>query len=268
MSDQYIALRMDDPGACSKAFEIYGKSYARFRNFTFPVPTRISNFLCLKKNPLWTGWAPYPELTSDHWHSIFEVLTKFNAKLTVAVTACWVERDGSLTPYPKKFSGAAEVLKRGVQAGIIEIANHGLTHCVVGKHLPRLFSSNRTYHREFWDWIPEETHYSNIKIAQKILQDFFETSVITLVPPGNVFTDATIRAANEFGIQIINCKTDRVSDQTPQIFGNSNVYAFHDRDIVINKIGWLKAVLSNLKDKKICQVRELAMIHKQEAPVN
>jgi len=58
---------------------------------------------------------------------------------------------------------------------VIEIANHGLTHCVVRKKLfrPRLFSSNRRCHREFWSWFGKESHFEHIKKFQEILQGFF-----------------------------------------------------------------------------------------------
>ena len=55
-----------------------------------------------------------------------------------------------LIPFHKDFQIALK-LKEGIKNNLIEVANHGLT-CVVGKHLPRLFSSNRKFHREFWDY--------------------------------------------------------------------------------------------------------------------
>ena len=68
--------------------------------------------------------------------------------MTVAITANWVERDGTLTPYSKKFPDQAEVVLNAERRGIIKVAAHGLTHCVPGKHLPRWIGGNRRWHRE------------------------------------------------------------------------------------------------------------------------
>ena len=75
--------------------------------------------------------------------------------MTVAVTAAWAERSDRVTPFPERCPSAAVAFKEGVRRGLIEIANHGLTHCVLDRNLFRLhwFSSNRTYHREFWPWV-------------------------------------------------------------------------------------------------------------------
>ena len=40
-------------------------------------------------------------------------------------------------------SGDASKICHELIAGLIDIANHGNTHCVLGKHLPQFFSSNR-----------------------------------------------------------------------------------------------------------------------------
>lgn len=45
MNQKKLALRMDDPGASSKEFELYAKNYAKIGRFNFPVPEKLSNFL-------------------------------------------------------------------------------------------------------------------------------------------------------------------------------------------------------------------------------
>ena len=54
------------------------------------------------------------------------------------------DEKNNLVPFPEKFPEEAEAIKKGLDKGVIDIALHGLTHCVVGKHLPRFFSSNRS----------------------------------------------------------------------------------------------------------------------------
>ena len=241
-----IALRIDDIGASTKKFEVYSK-----------IPG--GNFLFLKYMKPFKAWARYRELTGQDWISIFKILEDFNAKLTVGITAAWVEKNSSLIPFPIRFPDEAAVLKEGLKKGLIEIANHGLTHCVVGKHRPRLFQSNRIFHREFWDWLPTKTHYEHLLKSQDIMQNFFATEIVTLIPPGNVYCKATVEAAKKCNIQIINCQMLK-NTQYPGIrcLSNDNVIAFHDRELVLNGIDWLKIKLSELPDStSYCFIKEL-----------
>ena len=138
---ELLALRMDDVGASSKKFNVYSK---------YP----LCNTLFIKYVPPFRAWGPYAEISPKQWREIFKILEKYNAKLTVGVTACYVEKDSSLIPFNVKFFEQARILLEGVNDGLIEVANHGLSHCVIGKHLPHRFSSNRANHREFWSYLP------------------------------------------------------------------------------------------------------------------
>jgi peptidoglycan/xylan/chitin deacetylase (PgdA/CDA1 family) len=241
-----LALRIDDIGASSKQFEVYSK---RFRG--------LGNIFFFKYLPWFRTWGPYREMTADEWEQVFDILQEFNAKLTVGVTACWVERDCSLVPFHEKFEKQAETLKKGLEAGLIEIANHGLIHCVVGKHLPRLVLSNRKSHREFWPWLPEELHFQHIEQSQKILQNYFQTKITTFVPPGNVYSEATMAAAKQFGINLINCHTKSCTKNGMRILGEENVFAFHDRELILEGVDWLRKFLLEQADTQYCFVREL-----------
>lgn len=226
-----ICLRIDDIGASSKAHSIYSKKLKG-----------VGNWLFLKYLPGLKAWGPYREMTANEWDGVFGLLRAYKAKLTVAITAAWVEYDGTLVPFPEKFPEEAAKLKQGMEEGLVEIANHGLTHCVVEglKFRPRPFSSNRKFHREFWDYLPEAHHRDNLMRAQGILQGYFGVPVTTLVPPGNVFSDATIKACDEAGIRRINCQTSRGPVDGLAIFGNDGVLAFHDRELVLEGAGWLE----------------------------
>ncbi len=234
-----IIFRMDDAGASSKQFEVYSNFF-------------LGNFLFLKYLSVFAAWGSYQELTAQAWEEILEILGKFEAKMTVAVTAAWVEEDGKWVAFPKKFPKQAEILKKGVSQKLLEIANHGLTHCVVGKHLPLLFSSNRKFHREFWSWVPKEVHYQNLEASQKILEDYFG-EVVTFVPPGNVWTKDTEIAAAKFGLKFLctnlpKFETGQKSNSLTYI-ADSNTFAFHDRDIVKNGINWLEEKIFEFKEK-------------------
>lgn len=242
-----VALRIDDIGASTKEFNYYSKR-------------RRYNFGILRHRRLLGAWAPYPEMTPHLWAQTFEVLRRFQAKLTVAVTACWVEGNGDLTPFPNKFPQEAAILKEGLEEGLLEIANHGLTHCVLENlsFKPKLWGSVRTYHREFWGWIDSEIHYQHLQQSQEILQNFFQTEVTTLVPPGNVFASHTIDAAKKLGIQMLNCQTQNKISTDIRIVGNEHVIDFHDRELVLFGVSWLEKKLALVSGKEaFCFVKEL-----------
>ncbi|MBN1457809.1 MAG: polysaccharide deacetylase family protein [Sedimentisphaerales bacterium] len=241
-----LALRIDDIGASSKQFEVYSKKFKGLGNIFF-----------FKYLPWFRAWGPYREMTASEWDKVFDILQEFKAKLTVAVTACWVEKDCTLTPFHEKFEDQAKALKKALKAGLIEIANHGLTHCVVGQHLPGLILSNRKFHREFWPWLPEKLHFQHVEQSQKILQDYFDTSIKTFVPPGNVFADTTIEAAKKFGIEIINCQTQNNSKNGIRILSNEKIKAFHDRELVLEGVNWLRKLLSEQPNTKYCFVKDI-----------
>ncbi|MBI4253675.1 MAG: polysaccharide deacetylase family protein, partial [Candidatus Rokubacteria bacterium] len=141
-----VALRLDDVGAASKRHEVYGLTRVRVGTLVVPFP---GNFLFLKYLPPIKRWGPYRELSAPEWEGVLAALETAHARMTVAVTAGWVESDGGVTPFPRKFPAAAGVIREGVRRGLLEIANHGYTHCVLRDRLfrPRLFAGNREFHR-------------------------------------------------------------------------------------------------------------------------
>ncbi len=252
-----IALRMDDVGASSKAFEIYARP--------LPLPGRASevgNWLFLKYLPPLRAWGPYRELGAPEWRSIIELLREKRAVMTVAITAAWVERSGALVPFPHRFPKAADLICNGVRNGLLEVANHGLTHCVLEgvAFRPRAFAGNRKFHREFWDWIPLEQQAEHLRRAQEILETWLGQRVVTFVPPGNVFGSATLVAARRAGLRIVSCATSAKQENGLVILGNERVFAFHDRDIVLGGIRWLRAAIDAAasQGRRFRFVRDLA----------
>lgn len=245
--DLPIALRIDDIGASTKVYEIYSKKWRG-----------LANILFLKRLKSLKAWAPYPEMTAYQWEDVLALLRKYGAKLTVGITATWVNYDGSLEPFPEKFPTQTKLLKAAQKEGLVEIANHGLTHCVLQDFLfrPRWFSSNRNYHREFWDWIDKELHLEHIKRSQKILCEAFDTEIVTLIPPGNVYCDYTLEAAEKYGIKVVNCQTVARKDPSISILSNERVIAFHDKEIVEEGPQWLENILKGCH--KFAFVKELA----------
>jgi hypothetical protein len=250
MQKKRIALRIDDIFASTKLYEVYGREDIFF-----------SNLLFLKYIPGLRRRLPYREITAAEWEELLEIFAENKVKVTLGITATWVEENGSLTPFFEKFPEESKVLKRGLGEGIFEIANHGYTHCVVGKHLPRLFSSNRKFHREFWDWVPVNVHQEHMRRSQELISEYFGKPAVTFIPPGNVWTKDTEKYAFDYGIKFLAsretlCPTGRRSNGLIYV-GDSNTIAFHDREIVLNGIGWLESLVKENSDKEIVATSEL-----------
>lgn len=258
MSGDGIALRLDDVGAASKQHEVYGLTRVPVGSLGLPFP---GNFLFLKYLPPIKRWGPYRELTATEWEAIIAALAEAGAKLTVAVTAGWVERNGHVVPFPSKFAEQAAIIRQGLTRGILEIANHGYTHCVLrdGLFRPRLFSGNRQYHREFYDWLPEEVHREHLHRSQEILQSFFGVRIETLVPPGNVLSAKTVAAAAAAGIRYISCRdAGRWGTANGVRFvDEARILAFHDRDVVLGGLRVLRRLLDSHRHTGFLTVREL-----------
>ncbi len=92
-------FRIDDIGASTKQFEQYGR-------------WKIGNFWFLKTIWPFKKWGPYKELSALEWEKILKIFEQKNIKPIVAITATWVEKDNSLTPFPQKFPEEAAILKK------------------------------------------------------------------------------------------------------------------------------------------------------------
>jgi hypothetical protein len=251
-----LMMRMDDVGAASKRHEVYGLTRIAVGRLRVPFP---GNLLWLKYVPPIKRWGPYRELSAAEWYAILETLGAVGARMTVAVTAAWVEDDGTLTPFPQKYPGATRAIREGVAAGLLEVANHGLTHCLLTDRAFRVrpFSGNRTFHREFYDFLPPETHEANIVRAQAILSDAFETAIVTMVPPGNLVQKTTIEIARRHGLRYLSYRAATSRDGPLPVIGDDCGVVFHDRDIVHRGVAWLRARLAAVHGREILSVREL-----------
>ncbi|PIQ85369.1 MAG: hypothetical protein COV74_09220 [Candidatus Omnitrophica bacterium CG11_big_fil_rev_8_21_14_0_20_45_26] len=240
MSVKQIAFRMDDVGAASKQHEVYGKTRVQLGNWRIPFP---GNFLWVKYLKPFRQWGPYAELSVDQWGKLLALCERIQLKLTIGITAGWVEKNGSVTAFPTRYPEQAKMIKTGLKMGCFEVANHGYTHCVLNNcdFRPKYFSSNRQWHREFWEWVPLEVQRSHIEMAQTILQDYFEDEVVTFIPPGNVFTNETLKAASEYGLKYVSCQRLKSDTDTTLIpIPDQNVFAFHDKEVQELGIQWLE----------------------------
>lgn len=254
---QPVILRIDDIGASSKLYEQYGRSPIHFGGHRLPIPY-ILNWGAIKRSSLFKTWGPYREMISDEWEEVFSILSKYNAKMTVCITACWVEADNTLVPFPEKFPDQAAILKQAANQGLIEIGNHGLTHCVVGQHLPQTWKSNRSLHREFWDWLPAEIITQHIKQSQEILTSYFG-NVVTFTPPGNQWTEYTEEVAYKEGLRFLSARFPQNRPHHLKWADQHPVYAFHDRELVLEGTEWLEKLLQKiiLANQQAATVQEL-----------
>lgn len=259
MDGKSVALRLDDVGAASKQHEVYGLTRVRLGPVAFPFP---GNFLFLKYLPPIKRWGPYRELTAAEWEAIIAMLVEVGGKLTVAITAGWVEASGRITPFPKRFPDQAALLRQGLERGLLEIANHGYTHCVLQDRLfrPRLFSGNRQHHREFYDWLPDAVHREHLHRSQDILQSYFGAPSETLVPPGNVLSAKTVAAAPGVGIRYISCLDAgrRGSAADVMFVDPARIVALHDRDLVLGGLLLFQRLLNVHRGARFLTIREVA----------
>jgi len=216
-------LRIDDIGASSKLYN----QYSWFK---------LANIGPLKRFWPFKSWGPYKELTVDDWEQLIPLFKKLEIRPIIAITACWVEKDGTLTPFSKKFPEIAACLKNAAQNGFITIANHGLTHCVLGHHYARFWGANRVFHREFWPWLPAEIHQTHIQRSQEILETYFGPITI-FVPPGNVWSIKTYQALRSTSIKTIIANRYMPDSTAPlsdieYVDDRNNFIVLHDRDII------------------------------------
>jgi peptidoglycan/xylan/chitin deacetylase (PgdA/CDA1 family) len=244
-SQDYEILRMDDVGASTKHWEVYGNGKITIGKYSIPLPL-ITNFLFLKHLPYFRAWGRYEELTPGEWEELLAILKKYNKRLIVGITANWIEKDGTAVPFPVKFPKQASLLKQAQNDGIIEIANHGFSHCIIGKHLPRLFGSNRKYHREFWPYLEQDVHTTHIIESQKVLEGYFKKDIVLFIPPGNVWSIKTYRALKKTNIRRVISR-QYMADSTDPMDGiefssdTAGYFNFHDREIKLYGARWLES---------------------------
>ena len=243
-----ITLRIDDVGASTKHFNQHGKKIFYYKGipfFFFP----LANFWFFKRIWPFKKWAPYSELTAEEWVIFLDIFEKHDVKPIVSITACWVEKNGDLVDFPTKFPREASVLKKAVKDGKILIANHGLTHCVVGKHLPKFWGSNRRWHREFWSELSQKWHEEHTEKSQKILEGYFEQQIHIFVPPGNIWSHKTYKAVKKTNIRkIISYRYMMDSDEKMEgiefVDDKKDFFVFHDRELKLYGEKWL---IKNIK---------------------
>lgn len=240
-----MIFRIDDIGASAKHFEQHGQKWFKLfgkKIIYFP----FANFWFFKRIKPFKRWAKYDELTVKEWEKFLPIFEKNNIVPIVAVTACWVDERSRLTPFPQKFPEEALLLKKAFHEGKVIIANHSLAHCVVGKHLPKFWGSNRSEWREFIPSLPSETHRSNIHRSQEILETFFEQPITIFVPPGNVWSVKTYHALAGTNLKTVMCARPPVDGPMPAdgdiVFkqDNESVFAFHDKELKLYGVQWLE----------------------------
>lgn len=239
-----LIVRIDDIGASTKHFNQHGRKWFKIfgKNMLyFP----FANFLFFKRIKPFRGWARYDELTVEEWKVFLDVFKEKGIIPIIAITATWVDEKSNLIPFPERFKEEAGFLKEAFSKGDIVVANHGLTHCVVGKHLPRPFRSNRAFWREFLPDLDQETHRRHILESQKILEEFFEKPVEILVPPGNMWSVKTYRALSGTNIKKIMCDKYMLDSEEEMegvkfIKDDEKMLVFHDRELKLFGKKWLE----------------------------
>lgn len=247
-----MIVKIDDIGASTKKYNQHGKKLFKFKNFPiFYFP--FSNIGFFKRIWPFKEWAPYEELTAEEWKEFLDIFKKTGIKPTIAITACWVDEKSNLIPFPEKFPDEAAILKNAFNNNEITIANHGLTHCIVGKHLPNFFTSVRKYHREFWPYLDAKIHEEHILKSQKILEDFFEKPIEAFVPPGHVWSKKTYGAMKNTSIKKIISNRYMLDSDKPmekiEFINDNDYFNFHDRELKLFGTTWLLSKINEIISK-------------------
>jgi len=218
-SENYFDFRLDDVGASTKYYERYSKNI-------------IGNIGFLKNRRFLGAWGPYKELNIKEYDYLINALKSNKKRMAIAITANWVDSKNRLLPFHLKFPEQAKLLKKADQSGLITVVNHGLTHSVVGMHMPKPFQSNRIFHRDFVDWLPEFMHRKIIHQSQETLENWLEREVNILAPPGNQYSLKTIKACNDTNIKYIHSSLNLIPSNSKLVHLTLNkCRCFHDREI-------------------------------------
>ena len=245
-------IRIDDIGASTKEFNLYGRNTFSIYKKIISFPPILSNFLILKRIPFLSGWAKYRELEFNDWLEIINILKARNSKLNIAITACWVNKNGELQNFKDKYPEQVEIIKYGVKENLFYILNHGLTHCIPGRHLPLKFGSVQKFHREFTSYLSLEKQFMHLRESQRILEEIFGKRPRILTPPGNMYNEDTLISMKKIGLNIIQCdrnKSHQPSDEILLNYGikhipNDNIQVIHDRDIVKGDYQFFQRLMS------------------------
>lgn len=242
------ALRLDDFGASAKHNEIYTKALNGWGNLF-----GLHNFQKFR------AWAKYDEIEPELLERFIQKLIDRNSRATLGITACWLNLDGSMETFNVKFPDHVKLLNEGIACKVIEIANHGLTHAVTEDlaFKPKIFSSNRTMHREYWPWRSNGVIRTSVSLSQMILGECFGLRPTIGVPPGNAWCRSYAEACSEYGIKIINSNLpsqDQVNlDELGLIYlSNDRVHALHDKELTEETLEFFKRF-----ETKTCFVSEL-----------
>lgn len=246
--------RIDDIGASTKHFNQYGRKKFYHRGkpyFYFP----LANLWFFKRIWPFKMWGKYNELTAPEWQACIEVFLSHGIRPIIAITAAWVDEQSQLIPFPIKFPELAAVLKNAYHNNNITIANHGLTHCVVGQHRPRFFSSNRHFHREFWPDLDYDLHVYHIQQSQQILESYFGKAIEVFVPPGNIWSVKTYRALLQTNIKTVSCNRYMMDSNEPMTrvrFSDDTIdcVVLHDKDLLKNGAARLDSIIKTYNHKK------------------
>ncbi len=257
-------LRIDDFFSNTRLFNQHAKTRKINVFLLKKIPILFfANWLFIKRTKILKGWAPFPEISPKKLLEISNLLQKFDCSATLAITATFLDENSKFIPFFEKYPEQSKIIKDGVRKKIFHIANHGLTHCVVNKkkYLPKLFSSNRKYHREFYNWIPYSIKEDHIIKSNKLLEKYFNIKIDTFVPPGNVWCKDTEEILIKEGIKIILTDKKNINSNKQELkVINYDMISIHTKDIVEGSKEYFSNLLKE-NDYKVKSFSEFCKIN-------
>ena len=83
--------------------QFYNGTGSKFKMGNIYSKKFFGNFFFLKKMSQFKAWGPYNEIEPNKWEEIFDYIGENNFKLTLAITASWVDEKSNLIPFYDKF---------------------------------------------------------------------------------------------------------------------------------------------------------------------
>jgi len=96
-------------------------------------------------------------------------------------------------------------------------------------------------------------HRNHIVESQRMLEEYFETPITILVPPGNVWGEKTYEALRDTNIKTVMANRYMLDSNKPMVgiefVKDDNFFACHDRDFKLKGAKWLYKKIKELQNE-------------------
>jgi peptidoglycan/xylan/chitin deacetylase (PgdA/CDA1 family) len=144
----------------------------------------------------------------DFYPFLFKIFNKYNFMINVGVTP-FKDINGEETGLNLHEK---EILFSGLDTGIIEISQHGYTHAN--------YNIAKGFRNEFKGW-SYDIQYNKILKGKTYLENVFNVSVNTFIPPYNLYDNTTINVLDSLNFKILSATLYNA----PEVYNKSLTFA-------------------------------------------